>query len=173
MAFVADLPINYNILSPVGYKLDIVKLPAVSYFCQSANIPDISLGTITRPSPLRDIPEPGDTIEMGSFEVSFLVDEDLYNYIEILTWIRGLGSMPSLASYRKLVSEDLGLKATTDITLTILTNSMNSNKTVNFTNCFPTSLGSISFMSTTESIDAITCDVSFAYVDFTISNEVI
>ena len=65
MAFITDLPSNYNILSPVGYRLDIPKLPTVSYFCQSANIPDVSLGTVTRVSPVRDYPEPGDQLELG------------------------------------------------------------------------------------------------------------
>jgi hypothetical protein len=171
MAFVADLPTNYNILSPVGYRLYIPKLPTVSYFCQSANIPDVSLGMITRSNPVRDYPEPGDQLELGSFDISFLVDEDLTNYLEILTWLREISGTPNSTSFGRLGSEDSGYGTVTDITLTILTNSMNANKSVYFTDCFPTSLGAISLMSNTESIDAITCDVSFSYVDFIIKDE--
>lgn len=171
MALVTDLPTNYNILSPVGYRLQIVKLPLVSYFCQNANIPDVSLGTLTRSNPVRDYPEPGDQLEFGTFDISFIVDEDLNNYMEILTWLREISGTPDVESFGRLANEDSGFSTVTDITLTLLTNSMNPNKSVLFTDCFPTSIGAVSFMSSTPALDPILCDVSFAFVDFTIKNE--
>ena len=67
------------------------KLPQVEFFVQTANIPGISLGTATVPTPLYYYPVPGDTIQYQSFDMSFLVDENLTNYKELHDWISGLG----------------------------------------------------------------------------------
>ena len=75
--FLSNLPDNYNILSPIGYRLNIQKLPNVVYFCQTVNIPDITLGEIIQPTPLRDISIFGDNLTIGTLEVGFVVDEDM------------------------------------------------------------------------------------------------
>jgi len=171
MAFIAGLPDNYNILSPVGYKLDISKLPSVSYFCQAANIPDVSLGTTLRANPSRDYSEPGDQLELGTFDITFLVDEDLNNYNEIFTWLKELSGTLGPEAFSRLDAREFGQGSVTNIVLTILTNSMNSNKIVSFSDCFPSQLGAVNFTSNIDSIEPITCDASFTYVDFTISTD--
>ena len=35
---------NRNFLAPVGFKFNLQRSPGVAYFCNQANIPDISLG---------------------------------------------------------------------------------------------------------------------------------
>jgi hypothetical protein len=37
-------PENRNFLSPTGFKFSLKRTPKVSFFCNSANIPDINLG---------------------------------------------------------------------------------------------------------------------------------
>ena len=76
-----NLPSNYNVLSPVSFRFSIKKLPNVSFFCQSANIPDLTIGTVVRPSPMRDFNTFGDNLEIGALDISFIVDEDLTNYM--------------------------------------------------------------------------------------------
>ena len=49
---------NRNFLSPVGFKFTLTKEPKVTFFCNSARIPEISLGTATQPSYLKDIDIP-------------------------------------------------------------------------------------------------------------------
>ena len=36
---------NRNYMSPLGFKLILTKTPKVDFLCQSANIPQISMGT--------------------------------------------------------------------------------------------------------------------------------
>ena len=82
---------NRNFLQPTGFKFTLNRSPKTSFFCQSANIPGMTLGVAAQPTYLRDIPTPGDKIEFEDLNLRFLVDENLENYMEIYTWIRGLG----------------------------------------------------------------------------------
>jgi len=50
---------NRNFLSPVGFKFTLAKEPKVSFFCNSASIPEITLGNTVQPSYLKDIDIPG------------------------------------------------------------------------------------------------------------------
>ena len=76
---------NRNFLSPVGFKFTLRRAPGVAFFCNEANIPDMTLGEAIQPTYLRDIPTPGDKIQFGDLSLRFLVDEDLTNYMEIQT----------------------------------------------------------------------------------------
>ena len=40
---------NRNYMSPLGFKLILTKTPKVDFLCQSANIPQISMGTAVQP----------------------------------------------------------------------------------------------------------------------------
>ena len=80
---------NRNFLSPIGFKFSLKRSPGVAYFCNEANIPDMSLSIAEQPTYLRNIPLPGDKIEFGDLNLRFMVDEDLTNYMEIQNWIRG------------------------------------------------------------------------------------
>ena len=82
---------NRNFLSPVGFKFALKRSPKTAFFCNQANIPDLTLGVAEQPTFLKNIPTPGDKIEFGDLSLRFLVDEDLGNYMEIQNWIRGLG----------------------------------------------------------------------------------
>ena len=50
---------NRNFLAPVGFKFTLAKEPKVSFFCNSARIPEITLGNTVQPSYLKDIDVPG------------------------------------------------------------------------------------------------------------------
>jgi len=82
---------NRNFLSPVGFKFSLAKEPKVDFFSNSARIPEISLGTATQPSYLKDVDIPGDKLSYGDFSLRFMVDEGLVNYMKIHNWMTGLG----------------------------------------------------------------------------------
>ena len=174
MAGIIDkLPSNYNILSPVAFKFEISKLPSLTFWCQSANIPDLSLGSVSIPSPLRDSPIHGNQLELGTFDMEFVVDEDLVNYLEVHDWMRSLSSSYTTDDYSRIASDSLPPNGVvSDGVLTLLTNNMVANKEVHFHDMFPTSLGAISFLSNIDAVEAITCTVSFMFSDFKIENVV-
>ena len=82
---------NRNFLSPIGFRFTLAKYPKVAYFAQSANIPSMTLGIQQQPTPFRALPLEG-FITYDPFTLSFLVDEDLTNYMIMHNWIRALGT---------------------------------------------------------------------------------
>ena len=78
-------PTKLDYASPTQFKFQIQKLPKVEYFTTACNIPGISLNATVQPTPLADIPLPGDTISFSDLEITFLVDENLENYRD--TWL--------------------------------------------------------------------------------------
>ena len=81
---------NRNFLSPGGFRFTLAKYPKVSYLTQMANIPNISLSLVEQPTPYRDTYIEG-TLDYGRFNLQFLVDEDMENYLILHNWMRGLG----------------------------------------------------------------------------------
>ena len=63
--------------SPVQFRFKCSKLPTVEFFCQSANIPGISIGSASMPTGLKDIPIPGEKVSYQDLAISFLVDENI------------------------------------------------------------------------------------------------
>ena len=169
---------NRNFLSPVGFKFALKRSPSVAFFCNQANIPDITLGVAEQANYLRTIPTPGDMMDFGDLNLRFLVDENLDNYMEIFNWIRALGFPESLEEIYDWQKKDFDIaqpdKSTesfySDATLEILTSSQNPNFKVKFQDMFPTTLTTLEFDATDEDISYLTADVTFKYTLYNITD---
>ena len=84
-------PTKFDYAEPTKFKFTIIKLPKVEFFVTTANVPGVSLGTTTQPTPLKDVPIPGDKLDYDTLNLQFLVDENLENYREIHGWLTGVG----------------------------------------------------------------------------------
>ena len=169
---------NRNFLSPIGFKFSLKRSPGVAYFCNEANIPDMSLSIAEQPTYLRNIPLPGDKIEFGDLNLRFMVDEDLTNYMEIQNWIRGLGYPEAISQYSELedkayIKQTFGNKRQdvySDGTLQILSNNLVPKFQVLFDDLFPYSLSTVTFDATDTDIEYFTAEVSFKYTIYNITN---
>ena len=171
MAIIANLPENYNTLSSVSFRLQIEKLPHVTYFLQTANLPGITVAESTVTTPTRAYPVTGTIIEFETLDVTFIIDEDMKNFMEIFQWLRAMSSTEDLGEERERLQSIFGNTSLySDATLTILTNNMNASKSVTFRDVFPTSLSSIAFESSVYAIEVITSDVSFQLRDYVIGD---
>ena len=176
--------------SPVQFRFKCAKLPEVEFFCQTANLPGVSLTPIPIKTPLKEIPVPGDVVTYQDLAISFIVDENLNNYKEIHDWIVGLGFPQNHTQFSDLraTSSDRfpGTTASTaatgtsiakplsesgiysDATLIVL-NSKNIAKTeIRFHNIFPTRLGSLSYSVKSADVDYLTAGVDFSYMYYEI-----
>ena len=174
---------NRNFLAPVGFKFSLRRAPGVAFFCNEANIPDMTLGEAIQPTYLRDIPTPGDKIQFGDLNLRFLVDEDLTNYMEIQNWIRGLGYPENTDEFNELtekgvLSDGLAFGHTkqdgddiySDGTLQILSSNLVPKFNVKFSDLWPYSLTTMTFDATDTDIEYFTADVSFKYTIYTITD---
>jgi len=170
---------NRNFLSPTGFKFTLTKAPKVAFFCNKANIPELTLGIAVQPSYLKDIDRPGDKIQFGDLTLTFMVDENLENYMEIQNWIRGLGYPEYLNQYEELqkkavIDEKYYAKKPDQIysdgTLEVLSSAMIPNFMVVFKDLFPYSLTTMQFNATDSDIQYFTADVSFKYTIYNITD---
>ena len=150
---------NRNFLSPTGFKFNLKRSPKVAFFCNQANIPDLTLGIAIQPNYLRDIPTPGDKIEFGDLNLRFLVDEDLENFMEIQNWISGLGYQEEVKQFRNLESSGV-IKSKQNIysdgTLQILSSNLVAKFNVTFKDLFPYTLTTLTFDATDTDIQYFT-----------------
>lgn len=163
---------NRNFLSPVGFKFSLAKEPKASFFCNSARIPEISLGTAVQPSYLKDVDVPGDKLTYGDLTLRFLVDENLENYMSIHNWLTGLGYPESTQDYRDLITNDQGItdpkEAFSDGSLHILNSNFRDTAIVKFRDLFPVFLTSLEFEATEADTTYFTAEVTFKYTVYNI-----
>jgi hypothetical protein len=163
---------NRNFLSPTGFKFTLAKYPKVSFFCNSARIPEITLGTAIQPSYLKDIDIPGDKLIYGDLNLRFLVDENLENYMSIHNWLTGLGFPETTQQFKDFTTNENGISDTlesfSDGSLYILNSNYNTTATVKFKDLFPTYLTSLEFESDTTDINYFTAEVTFKYTVYNI-----
>ena len=169
-------------MSPLGFKLILTKTPKVDFLCQSANIPQISMGTAVQPSYLKDIPVPGDKVLYDDLNIRFLVDEKMENYLAIYKWITGLGYPESLGQFSQLKKDDNRTDARvvdrgdpryfefSDATLQILNSNYKPSVLINFKDTFPTSLSTLDFDVSQRDYSFFTAQVSFKYTIFNITD---
>jgi len=163
---------NRNFLSPIGFKFTISKTPKVDFFCNSARIPEIVLGTVIQPNYLKDIDVPGDKLQYGDFALRFLVDEQLENYMAIHNWLTGLGFPQTAQEYKDLTTDQDDQRdpnqAFSDGALHILNSNYRNVAVVKFEGMFPTSLSSLEFEATDNDINYFTAEVNFKYTVYNI-----
>jgi len=163
---------NRNFLSPVGFKFTLAKYPKVSFFCNTARIPEINLGTAIQPSYLKDLDVPGEKLTYGDLTITFLVDESLENYMAVHNWLTGLGFPETTQQFRNLTTNDDGIRDLkeqfSDGALSILNSNYRSTANVKFKDLFPVSLTSLEFDSTVTDIQYFTAEVTFKYTVYNI-----
>jgi len=174
---------NRNFLSPTGFKFTLNRAPKVAFFGNTANIPSMTLGVANQSTYLKDIDVPGDKIVFEDFNLRFLVDENLENYLEIHNWIRGLGYPESLEEIYNLQKTGMtgrsgtvnpplekGMDIFSDATLQVLNSNFNPNFQVVFKDLWPYSLSTLEFDATSEDVQYFTADVTFKYTIYNITD---
>mgnify|MGYP001205504191 CR=1 FL=1 len=163
---------NRNFLAPVGFKFSLSKFPKVTFFSNTARIPDLTLGTAIQSTYLKDIDIPGEKLTFGDLNVRFLVDENLENYMKIHNWLTGLGFPESAQEFINKTTDKDGLRDVknqfSDGSLHILNSNFKDIAVVKFKDLFPTYLTSLEFDATESDINFFTADVTFKYTIYDI-----
>jgi len=165
---------NRNFLSPIGFKFTLAKDTRVSFFCNSAKIPEINLGTAIQPTYLKDLDVPGDKLSYGDFSMKFMIDEDLQNYMSIHNWLVGLGYPETTQQFKDLIADvdsERGRdfkRQFSDGSLHILNSNLRTNAIVRFKDLFPVFLTSMEFEASDTDVNYFTAEVSFKYTVYNI-----
>ena len=168
-------PINTDLLQSTKFRVTFSRLPGITYFCNSANLPGISLTEIPMPTPFVELYLPGEKAIYDTFNITFLVDEDLRAWTELHDWIRGATFPTNFEEYANLARTQPGANIRgiqqrppvySDGMLTIYTNKNNANFRVKLIDLFPTNIGSLTFSSSDSAENIVTADATFRFSYF-------
>jgi hypothetical protein len=170
-------PSNMNYLRTNGFLFSVMSLPKVSYFCQAANIPSLTLGTAIQQTPLVDAPHPGDKLVIGELSIRFKVQQNLENFMEIYTWLVGLGFPTNREEFKAYVKsqqyrypqikQNRESPQLSDAILMALDSSNNPIAQFYFEDCFPTSLSNMDFSISEGQAEYFQATATFAFTHYT------
>ena len=146
--------LEQNNLSLLNYKLKLSATPNVEYRVQTLQLPGLDLGEAPMPTPMGlRITQPGN-ITYTDLSLSFLVGEEMKDYLEIYRWIERLGYPDSLEQY-------VGDRY--DASVMILDSAMRPIINVRFTDVFPSSISPIDFDTTLSEVQYATATATFRF----------
>lgn len=172
-------PANKDLLQSTKYRLNFERIKDTTYFCQSANLPGVSLSEVPRPTPFIDLFVPGEKMLYDTLNITFLVDEDLASWLRIHDWIRGMTFPVEFQEYSDLAKQSTHSAIRrvnklppqySDATLTLFTNKNNPNVRVLFKDLFPVTVDSIQFSATDSADNILTASASFRFSYYNVEN---
>lgn len=156
-----------NYLSPLEFQVNVKRLPNVEFFVQRAIIPSITSNPVIQQTPFNTLTQSSDHLQYAPLDISFIIDENMLNYIEIFNWITAVTFPQGFDQFKKLKNSEQGVSS--DITITILNSHKNGNIRVNFFGCIPTSLTELTLDTTQSDLIYPEATVTFSYDWFNIT----
>jgi hypothetical protein len=176
MTAITQQPTNPNFLNGSNFRFSLKRAPHLSFFAQSTDIPGITLPVSYQANPFGTISRPGQKVGFEEFSITFKVDEDLGNYLEVFNWIIALGFPNSPDQYTALVgpkgkqTPQVGRDGVfSDGSLVILSSAHNPMFEITFADMFPIGLTPLTFDEKATSVEILDCTATFAYERFYIN----
>jgi len=149
----------------------------VEFFCQSANIPSVSLGSADVGTRLNKIKNPGDELQYEDLFLRFLVDENMKNWYQVHDWMREIATPYSTKEfkYQRGDIESTNKREATydyasannqwrcDCSLFVLSSNYRVVAEFVFRDAWPSSLSTLNFDASTPDINYFTAEVSLKY----------
>ena len=161
-------PVNLSLAQPTKFQLSFSRLPELTYFLQSVNLPGVSATDVVRATPFVDLYLPGEKIVYDTLNTTFLVDEDLRNWCGVHDWMVGFTFPERYEQYRNMIKENGKNGQYSDATLTVHSNSNTPILRVKMKDCFPIQLASITYDSTQDANSPVVGDATFRFSYHTI-----
>jgi hypothetical protein len=162
-------------LKPNSFRFQIMRAPNITYTCQSANLPSMQIGAAMQPTPFVDIPHPGDKVQFGDFNIRFLINEDMSNYLEIYNWIKEIGVPEGGADWDRALTNRVSAfrdgnynKAFSDGNLIIIDSNNRPIVKMSFHDMFPVNIEALDFDITTAGMEYFVGIATFRYKLFTV-----
>ena len=168
--------VELSYVPPQNFFMVIDKLPSITFNCQQLQLPTISAGEAAmsnRYNPGRTF-IPGDGVDYGTLNATFLLDKEFRGYLAVLAWIKGHANPEDTQQFVDWVNSNDKFgnmepfsKLMSDITV-FATDAANQPLVHwQFKNCFPISLDGPQFDTTQPDINYLTSSVDFRYHYFT------
>ena len=185
-------PTVFDYAAGTQWRLAFNRIPKTTWFCTAANIPGITLGESSYPTPMTDMFVTGDKLTFETLNITFLVDEELQNYREIWEWLVGIGAPKQHPQWTEALTKGDGLttsftavgsdddmtvrdaavnKATSteknlysDANLIIYSSKNQPKVEVKFSDMFPTSLSGLDYTQESTDVEYFKATATFRYM---------
>lgn len=145
-------PLSYDGLPTTEFKIVFPKLPTVTLFLQSFDVPALTINVVSQESRYLNIQQVGEKINYSPFSFTFLCDKSLAAYFEIYKWMQRI-------TVNKTWAEE------TDNPYLIMGS---KGRTLTFMNAWPMSLDGLQFKANEDDLVYITGTATFNYDYFTV-----
>lgn len=156
-----------NFFVPVEFRVLIKRLPNVQFFTQQTSIPNISANPIIQSTRFNPVFQQGDMVTYGNLDLTFIVDEEMKNYMEIFNWITGFAFPQNHEQFKNIKESRDGLFS--DIQILVMNSKKNANIEINFKNCFPIGLSDVSLDVTNQDVTYPQATATFQYDSYNIN----
>lgn len=167
MSTPCDRTFDDQFLQGSKFTITFARIPGVSYFCSSVNIPSLSMNGSTFATPFRNYPVAGNKVDYHPLVIVFKVPSDLKPFIELKAWMDGLGKTDGFKSYQNML-KNVDHSPYSDATLTVNDNLNTENFRIIYHNCVPVELGEITMDIHATAEDVISCTAQFAMSHYSI-----
>ena len=185
-------PTVFDYATGTQWRLAFNRIPKTTWFCTAANIPGITLGESSYPTPMTDMFVTGDKLTFETLNITFIVDEELQNYREIWEWLVGIGAPKQHPQWTEALTKGDGLttsftavgsdddmtvrdaavnKATSteknlysDANLIIYSSKNQPKVEVKFSDMFPTSLSGLDYTQESTDVEYFKATATFRYM---------
>lgn len=166
-------PDNLNHLRAGNFNgtLSVDKLPTTAFFLTKWALPSVSLNAAVWNGMNKRLPEPGVNITLDPVGITFAVDENMQNWLEIYTWMSGLGFPINFDQFKALLADsdtkkEIASNLKSNLNFMVLKNNLKPNIQIQFHNAFPISLSGWEF-SSDGGENIITATANFEYTHMT------
>lgn len=162
---VNKFPDNTNLGIPQNFHFALKRIPTLSYFVQSVALNEVSSDATDVDYALGPkVKLPSVTARITYFTLTFLVNEDVRNYYEIVKWMREATPYKDFSEVKPL--KDISEEAV----LVYLSNKKNPYKRVVMTGVFPTEISELEYDYTDTENKPIIATAKFTLNDYKVEN---
>jgi hypothetical protein len=156
-------PANVNAMQTTNFKLTFARMPNITFWCTSVNIPSITIGEVQVPTRSMPIHVPGSSVQLDQLRLTFMVDEDFANWREIYQWMR---SIVPFEDFTEILNNQQDYYS--EATIHCLSNAKNPNMRFIFKNVFPIAMDGFDLNSTLNEPEPVTISATLVYDSFDI-----
>lgn len=161
------------------FRFTIDRLPDLSFFIQSVQLPSVSSGMVLQHNPFSTVHHTGDHLSYGTFEIKYIIDAHFKNYFSLYYWMKGYGfphSFEEVVQFRAKQETLVGairpkaiVLEKTHATMQILTPDTSSIVAeIHYDDVFPFELSAVSFETADNEPPLLTTTCTFACSNFDI-----
>lgn len=159
---------NTDLLQSAKFILSFPRLTSTQFFCQSVTIPGVTTQSTSQPTPFMDLNIPGDKFVYDTFNIEFLLDEELQSWTAIHDWMRGIAFPTEFEEYKNLkhlskFSEHVPYPQYADAEVTILSANNSPRLKFKLIDTFPITLSQIALDIRLGSEHTMTSTASFRF----------